>query len=104
MGAEPPKYGRMDIFDIFTWIVFDQFVLALKTQPTWLRENHWMSMLIIRGTAYLRKGNIYGIKYMFLIAMLNFCATIMILLVVLIQIINTSLSNVSSMKMRSYLH
>src|ERR1041385_2001376 len=68
----------------FTWIVFDQFVLKLKIQPTWLRENHWMSTLIIRGTAYLRKGNTYGIKYMFLIAMLNFCATIMILLVVLI--------------------
>src|ERR1044071_95289 len=87
----------------FTWIVFDQFVLALKTRPTWLSENHWMSMLIIRGTAYLRKGNTYGIKYMFLIAMLNFCATFMILLVVLIYIINTSLSNVSLMKMRSYL-
>src|SRR3954462_5229059 len=40
----------------FTWLVFDPFVLALKTQPTWLRENHWMSMLITRGTAYLRKG------------------------------------------------
>src|ERR1041385_4855589 len=37
----------------FTWVVFDQFVLALKTQPTWLRENHWVSMLIIHNTAYL---------------------------------------------------
>src|ERR1041385_2420558 len=87
----------------FTWIVFDQFVLVLKTQPTWLRENHWMIMLIIRGTAYLRKGNTYGIKYKFIIAMLNLCATFMISLSVLKQIVNTFLSNVSLMKMRSYI-
>src|SRR4051812_25495762 len=68
----------------FTWIVFGQFVLALKNQPTWLRENHWMSMLIIRGTAYLRKGNTYGTKYKFLIAMLSVYATFMILLAALI--------------------
>src|ERR1041385_2030832 len=41
MGVEPPKYGRMTCF---TWIIFDQFMLALKIQPTWLGENHWMSM------------------------------------------------------------
>src|ERR1041385_7359458 len=55
----------------FTWIVFDQFVLALKNQPTWLRENHWMGTLIIWDTAYLIKGNTNGIKYKFLIAMLS---------------------------------
>ena len=68
----------------FTWLVFDQFVLAIKTQPTWLRENHWMSILITRGIAYLRKGNTNGIKYKFLIAMLNLYATFMILLAALI--------------------
>src|SRR3954465_8143289 len=68
----------------FTWLVFDQFVLALKTQPTWLRENHCMTMLITCGTAYLRKGNTYGIKYKFHIAMLNLYATFMILLASLI--------------------
>ena len=57
-------------------------IRVLKTQPTWLRENHWMSMLITRGTAYLRKGNAYGIKYKFPIAMLNFYATFIILLLV----------------------
>src|SRR4051794_29174565 len=87
----------------FTWIVFDQFALALKTQPPWLRENHWMSMLIILGTAYLRKGNTYGIKYKFLIAMLNLCATFMISLAALIYLVNTFLFNVSLMKTRSYL-
>src|SRR4051812_44419467 len=76
MGVEPPKY--------FTWIVFDQFVLVLKTQLTWLRENHWMSTLIIRDTVYLRKGNTYGTKYKLLIAMLSVYATFMILLDVLI--------------------
>ena len=30
-------------------------------------------MLIICGTSYLRKGNTYGIKYKFLIAMLSLC-------------------------------
>src|SRR4051812_46714489 len=68
----------------FTWLVFDQFVLAIKTQPIWLRENHWMSMLITRGTAYLRKGNTYGTKYKLLIAMLSVYATFMILLAALI--------------------
>src|SRR3954471_22210993 len=87
----------------FTWIIFDQFVLVIKTQPTWLRENHWMSMLIIRGTAYLRKGNTYGSKYKFLIAMLNLCAIFMILLAALKKTVNTYLSNVSLMRMRSYL-
>src|SRR3954468_19849534 len=83
----------------FTWIIFDLFVLALKTQPTWLRENHWMSMLIIRDTSYLRKGNTYGIKYKILIAMLSLCATFMILLAALEKTLNTFLSNVSLMKM-----
>src|SRR3954469_14508947 len=78
-----------------TWIVFDQFVLALKTQPTCLRENHWMSMLIIRDTACLRKGNTYGTKYKLLIAMLSVYATFIILLDVLIYIVNTFLSNAS---------
>src|SRR3954467_983211 len=87
----------------FTWIVFDQFVLALKTRPTWLRENHWMSMLIICGTAYLRKGHTFGTKYKLLIAMLSVYATFIILLAALIHIVNTYLSNVSLMKMRSYL-
>src|SRR4051812_5787681 len=87
----------------FTWIVFDQFVLALKTQLTWLRENHWMSMLIICDTAYLGMGNTYGIKYKLLIAMLNPCAPFMILLVALEKTVNTFISNVSSMKMRPYL-
>src|SRR4051812_29648602 len=57
------KHPNMVGWTCFTWIVFDQFVLALKTQLTWLRENHWMSMLIIRGTVYLRNGNTYGTKY-----------------------------------------
>src|SRR3954462_11907869 len=50
------NHPNMEGWTCFTWIVFDQFVLALKTQPTWLRENHWMSMLIIRGAAYLIKN------------------------------------------------
>src|SRR3954464_8582557 len=78
-----------------TWIIFDQFVLALKTQQTWLNESHWMSMLIIRGAAYLRKGNTYGVKYKFLIAMLSVYATFMILLVALKETENTFLYNVS---------
>src|ERR1041384_5936931 len=84
----------------FTWIIFDQFVLALKTEPTWLRENHWMGMLIIRDTAYLKKGNTYWIKYMLLISMLSVCDTFMILLAALENIANTFPSNASSMKMR----
>ena len=60
-------------------------------------------MLILRGTAYLRKGNTYGIKYKFLIAMLSLCAKFMILIVVLKETVNTFLSNVSLMTMRSYL-
>ena len=68
----------------FTWIVFEQFMLALKNQPTWLRENHWVSMLIIRDTAYLSKGNTYGTKYKLLIAMPSPFATFMILLAALI--------------------
>src|SRR3954462_9872121 len=87
----------------FTWFVSNLFVLALKTQLTWLRENHWMSMLIIRDTVYLRKGNTYGIKYKLLIAMMNLCATFMILLAALKNIVNTFLSNVILMRMRSYL-
>ena len=47
-----------------------------------------MSMLIIRGNVYLRKGNTYGIKYKFLIAMLSVYATFMILLAALIQSVN----------------
>src|SRR3954468_19918498 len=86
-----------------TWIVFDQFLLALKTQPTWLRENHWMSLLIIRDTAYLRKGNTYGTKYKLLIVMLSPFATFMILLDALKYTKNTFLSNATLMKMRSYL-
>src|ERR1041384_2281990 len=78
------NHPNMEGWTCFTWLVFEQFVLALKTQPTWLREDHWMSMLIIRGTAYHRKGNTYGIKYKFLIAMLNLYATFMILLAALI--------------------
>ena len=78
------NHPNMEGWTCFTWLVFDQFVLALKTQPTWLREDHLMSMLIIRGTAYLRKGNTYGIKYKFVIAMLNLYATFMILLAALI--------------------
>src|SRR3954467_12845959 len=80
---------------LFTWIVFDQFVLVLKTQPTWLRENHWMSMLIICDTVYLRKGNPYGIKYKLIIAMLNICAIFMIFLAALKKTVNAYLSNVS---------
>src|SRR4051812_40758389 len=91
------NHPNMEGWTCFTWIVFDQFVLALKTQPTWLRENHWMNMLIICGTAYLRKGNTYGTKYKFLIAMLNLCATFMISLVVLKYIVNTFLSSMSLM-------
>ena len=32
------NHPNMEGWTCFTWIVFDQFVLALKTQPTWLRE------------------------------------------------------------------
>ena len=88
---------------LFTWIVFDPYVLVLKTQLAWLRENHWMSMLILRDTAYLRKGNTYGTKYKLLIAMLSLCAKFMILLAALKETENTFLSNVSLMTMRSYL-
>ena len=66
-------------------------------------ENHWMSMLILRVTAYLRKGNSYGIKSELLIAMLSLCAKFMILLAALREIENTFLSNVSLMTMRFYL-
>ena len=100
MSKEPPRYG---VLDFSTWIVFGLIVLVLKTQLAWLRKNHWMSMLILCGTTYLRKGNTYGIKYRFLIAMLSLCATFMILLAALEKTVNTFLSNVSLMKMRSYL-
>src|SRR3954470_10633444 len=95
------NHPNMEGWTCFTWIVFDQFVLELKTQPTWLRENHWMSMLIIRDTAYLRKGNTYWIKYILLIAMLSVCATFMILLAVIEKITHTFPSNVNLMKIRS---
>ena len=50
MGAEPPKYGRMDMFHLDSL----QSICARAKNPTDLVEgNHWMSMLIIRGTAYL---------------------------------------------------
>src|SRR4051812_9190827 len=81
MGVEPPKYGRMDTFHLDR---LRSICARAKTQPTWLRENHWMSTLIICETTYLRKGITYGIKYKFLIAMLSVYATFMILLVVLI--------------------
>ena len=77
------NHPNMVGWTLFTWIVFDLFMLALKNQPTWLRENNWMSMLIIRDTTYLIKGNTYGIRYKFLVVMLNLCATFMISLVVL---------------------
>src|ERR1041385_3938046 len=28
---------------LFTWIVFDLSVVGLKTQPSWLSENNWMT-------------------------------------------------------------
>src|SRR3954471_17525778 len=97
------NHPNMVGWTFFTWIVFDLFVLALKTEPNWLRKNYWMSMLIIRDTAYLRKGNTYWIKYILLIAMLSVCVTFMILLAALEKIANAFLSNVNLMKMRSYL-
>src|SRR3954469_19026393 len=72
MGVEPPKYGRMDKFHLDR---LGSICAHAKSQPTWLRENHWMSMLIIRDTAYLKKGNTYGTKYKLLIAMLSVYAT-----------------------------
>src|SRR4051812_47181004 len=87
---------------LFTWIVFDLFFLALKTQLTWLRENHWISILTLCDTAYLIKGSTYGLKYNILIAMLSPCATFMILLAALKEIESTFLSNVILMTMRFY--
>ena len=81
MGVEPPKYGRMDMFHLDCL----RSICARAKNPTDLvEENHWMSMLITCGTAYIRKGNTYGIKYKSLIAMLNRCATFMVLLAALI--------------------
>ena len=49
------------LLKLFSWIIFDPFVLVLKPQLAQLRENHQMSMLILCDTAYLKKGNFYGI-------------------------------------------
>ena len=59
-------------------------------------------MLILRGTAYLRKGNTYGAKYKIIIAMSSLYARFMIFLAALKETENTFLSNVSLMTMRSY--
>ena len=77
------------LLKLFTWIIFDPYVLVLKPQLAQLSANLQMSMLVMCDTVYLKKGNYYGVKFNVCNDMLGIYVNYMILLVVLKTLRNT---------------